>query len=48
LTLPVALQPPLCPALGETHPTYGGTFLAGLAPVGNTGFFVVVEQRDRD
>jgi serine/threonine-protein kinase len=28
-------------------PAYGGHWLAGMAPVGNTGFLVLVQQRDR-
>jgi hypothetical protein len=45
--MPLAVRGYVDP-LGETHPTYRGSFLAGLAPVGNTGFFVVVEQRERE
>jgi serine/threonine-protein kinase len=28
-------------------PAYGGSWMAGMAPVGNTGFLVLVQQRDR-
>jgi hypothetical protein len=31
--------------LGRIHPEFAGSHLAGLAPVGNTGFVVIVEQK---
>ena len=30
----------------DRDPAFGGRWLAGFAPVGNTGFFVIIQQRD--
>ena len=41
-----AMNPAYEDPLAETDPDYGGRWLAGFAPVGNTELLVIVQQRD--